>query len=347
MILNDLMLGIYSSAAENSQDVPAYANAPQRTTNGHLESPFIKLSRELREWWIALPPSLRIAPDHMPARSPPAHVVTLNLMYHTALILLHRPFILGAQDLTQGSAFKSYAVCISATAAIHDLLILQASSFGLGHITYLNSYSAYIAATIAVLRFEREHKPGEDHNISTQTLGLKFLLEVLQHNAGSMPALDRSLGIIRKRMKAVLDRQARHHLDSLFSNQMVTQPPSFAVAPNQQYDTTHTVDVKSGKHAASIMVGDEQVLDFNSPLQNVSGTWHGDIPHNVYTDAPFADDFLPAFPGQRLPTGSEQSFGSDVMDPQVRASLMGFNLDSHATLLHSDTDWSLTAPFTG
>ena len=107
-------------------------------------------------------------------------------------------------------------MCIQATAAIHDLIMLQANTFGLSHISYLNAYSVYIAATIAVSRFEREYRPGEDQAAAVQKNGLGFLLEVLQKTANAMPALERSNAIIRKRMKAVLDRQKAQLIGSVF-----------------------------------------------------------------------------------------------------------------------------------
>ena len=107
-------------------------------------------------WSISLPPHLRISPDQMPQLAPLVHIMTLNLLYHTTGILLHRPVILGTGDSNQPGPYRSYQSCLRATTAIHDLLIVQSNTFGLSHITYINAYSAYIAATFAVLRSDRE-----------------------------------------------------------------------------------------------------------------------------------------------------------------------------------------------
>jgi Fungal specific transcription factor domain len=341
VILNDLMQDIYSSSAaarRNMEDTDRHTTADAKAAN---EAPFIKISRDLRDWWISLPSHLRIPPDQMPQLAPPVHIMSLNLTYHTTLILLHRPVILGTKDLAQAAAQRSYQVSIDATAAIHDLLMLQANTFGLSHVSYLNAYSAYIAATIAVLRFEREHKPGEDHTITTQTTGLNFLLEVLRRTAMSMPALDRSVAIIRKRMKAVLDRQAKSQLKSLFPDSSTPAPFTMAATP-QKINLSHTTPYQAITTLS--LINEYPGQDQNSaflPSQNIPMPWQSDMRSSLYSE-PVSEDVLPAFPGQQFPVGSEHSFGSDNfdVDPQARAALMGFNLDPHPRLNHMDLDWS-------
>ena len=325
VILNDLMQGIYSSSAQPTR-------SHEDTEAGTSESSFIKISRDLREFWVSLPEHLRVDPNNVPGVAPPPHIMSLNLLYYTTMILLHRPLIMiSAGDLGQPAAQKSYATCVSATAAIHDLLVLQGNTFGLNHVSYLNAYCAYIAATIAVLRFEREYRPGEDYHRSTQALGLNFLLEVLQRTANAMSSLERSVAIIRKRMKAVLDRQATNQLNSLFP----VQPPiQFDMATSQQQldhpQPTPFQTVPNQSMSAAMYPGSDQAF--------------GQLPTmpTLYSEQSFNEDFLPAFPGHQFPMGSEHSFGTNE---EARSALMRFNLDPYPRFNSAEIDRNFVDAF--
>jgi hypothetical protein len=307
----------------------------------------MRIARDLREWWLALPAYLRITPDRMPSLAPPTHIVSLNVLYQTTIILLHRPFILGARDLSQPAAQKSYTACRTATTAVHGLLKLQANTFGFSHLTYMNAYAAYIAATIAVFRFEREHQPGEDTKMATQNLGLNFLLDVLQGCAVGMPALDRSVAIIKKRMKTVLERLATNTLQNLFPGS-APQPASFNIITPHQQELAQPTAFQQISNPYS---HDDQQQQHASPTyapQGIPMQWQSSVRSSLYKEPSFSDEYLPAFPGQTFPVGSEHSFGSDGMvDSQARTALMSFNLDPHPRLNHSDLDWTFAEAYSG
>lgn len=343
VILNDLMQNIYSpeAAARREMDEEEHS-AEAKAAN---EAPFIRISRDLRDWLISLPPHLRINPDQMPSLAPPVHIMSLNLLYHTTVILLHRPVILGARDMNAAGPARSYQMCIQATGAIHDLIMLQANTFGLSHISYLNAYSVYIAATIAVLRFEREYQPGEDHVLAVQRNGLNFLLDVLQKTSNTMPALERSNAIIRKRLKAVLDRQ-RALIRPNYSNG--STPPKF----NIPTPTSHQMDLAQPTAFQALSnptlahgnySGAETPNSFVAPV-----SWSSNIRGSVYAEpTQMVDDFLPAFPGQQFPVGSEHSFGSNEVDPHSRTALLGYNLDPHPRLNSGDINWNFMDTYEG
>ena len=76
--------------------------------------------------------------------------------------------------------------------------------------------------------------------------------------------------------------------------------------------------------------------------------WQSNVRSSMYKEPSFSDEYLPAFPGQTFPIGSEHSFGSDGMvDSQARTALMGFNLDPHPTLHHGDLDWTFAETYSG
>jgi hypothetical protein len=349
IILNDLMHGIYSPTA-----AAHHGSNESDSSKPALDTPFMRIARDLREWWLALPGYLRITPDRMPPLAPPTHIVSLNVLYQTTIILLHRPFILGTRDLSQPAAQKSYTACVAATAAVHSLLMLQANTFGFSHLTYMNAYAAYIAATIAVLRFEREHQPGEDTEMATQNLGLNFLLEVLQGCAVGMPALERSVAIIKKRMKTVLDRLATNTLQNLFPGS-ASQPASFnIITPHQQELAQPTAfqqisnPYSPNDHHHQQQQQQQQHASPTYAPQGIPFQWQSSVRSSLFKEPSFSDEYLPAFPGQTFPVGSEHSFGSDGMvDSQSRTALMGFNLDPHPRLHHGDLDWSFAEVYSG
>ena len=337
IILNDLIHGIYSPEA-----AARYGHDDHDQTDARLpgDTPFAQIARDLRAWWIELPVYLRIPPDQMPALAPPAHIVSLNLLYHTAIILLNRPFILGHRDFHQPATHHSYSACVAATSAVHDLLVLQANTFGFSHLTYMNGYAAYTALTVAVLRFEREYTAGEDTHHLTQKLGLDFLLECLQNTALLMASLERSVAIIKKRMTAVLDRLAGHHIPPLFPAADRPTPPFHTMAPQSQ-ELAQPTAVQDMSHPFVTRGHSPQPGANYLPPLTVPMPWPSSVRTSLFKEPSLSDDFLPAFPGQSFPVGSEHSFGSDAnVDAQSRAALMGFNLDPHPRLSHGDLDWT-------
>ena len=348
MILNDLLKGIYSPTSPNTDSQTSDAQSRNNEARSS-ESSFIVISRSLQAFWNELPQHLLINPSQNLILAPPVHIVSLNLTYHTTLILLHRPLVLSSSSLQHQAAQKSYATCIAATASIHDLLVLQANTFGLKHVSYLNAYAAYIAATIAVLRFEREHKSGDDHTLSTSNMGLNFLLEVLQCTATAMPALDRSVGIIKKRMKAVLDRHAQSQLNSLFPT---SNPSGFAnnLANPPQLDLASTPPFQALSNPAITAAASYDPTNAFSQPHGIPMQWQSSVRGSLYAEptATFTEDFLPAFPGQQpFPVGTEGYGGlaDPEVDPAARTALMGYNLDPHPRFNGADLNWGYVDEF--
>jgi hypothetical protein len=335
VILNDVLQEIYSPETTARRDEDSTAESK---VSG--DEPFVRISRDLRDWLVCLPPHLRIAPDQMPQLAPPVHIVSLNLLYHTTVILLYRPVVLGARDISQAGPAKAFQICLQATAAIHDLLILQSNTFGLSIISYLNVYCAYIAATVAVVRHEQEVKMGEDSATSAERTGLSFLLDVLDRSAQGMPGLARSGSIIRKKMAAVTSQYASDRSQAPMTTSM-TYPGSAAIGMDMSTDTAfhQRYDPSSMR---SYSHGDLNG-NFVAPMQ-----WQSELRSSLYSEpTSMAEEYLPAFPGQRFPVGSEHSFGSSEVDSQARSALVGYNLDPRPRLNTGDIDWQLLDTFDG
>ena len=337
VILSMTMLDIYGSSSGmneihfNTVNSASTAKAHQ----SHLEprSPktpaFTRISSQLQNWLSSLPVHLRLNVQALPNLSPPPHIVSLNLLYHTTVILLHRPFILDPASFGNPAVSRSYHICTVAAAAIHDLLDLLTTTFGCSHITYLNSYSAYIAATIAVLHFGREEGASDPSalTIPEGKLGLKFFLEILQKTATSMPALARSVEIIKRHMQVILDRRSKRYLDSLFTSAgrgkyTINDQRNRSYVGNSSSNQASTLQIRRSSADGSL-----SPPDIMCSTVNLAG--------------------LPAFPGQNLNMGLQYAFSAEITDPEARAALMGLNLDPHLTLHHDNEGWDFDGGFCG
>ncbi|KAK5694988.1 hypothetical protein LTS12_028634, partial [Elasticomyces elasticus] len=119
-ILGRLMLELYS---------PGSHPQAEAVRNSKMAA-FVTINEELQEWWAGFPPFLKIDPQQIPALSPPHHITSVNLMYHTTLILLHRPRVAGQRDLNAPAVQRSWKICKTAMRNIHDLLQMYIGTFG-------------------------------------------------------------------------------------------------------------------------------------------------------------------------------------------------------------------------
>ncbi|KAH6662500.1 putative Zn(II)2Cys6 transcription factor [Halenospora varia] len=326
VILSSIMLDIYGSSTGFGPE--QYQNDTIAGFHSAKNTAFVRISSSIQKWRDELPEFLRLDVANLPMLSPPLHMVSLNLLYHATLILLHRPFVIGATEIGSPAISRSYQICVVAAAAIRDLLELLTSTFGHGHVSYLNCYSTYIAATIAVLHFQfrEENTMPPDIGVSGEKLDLKFFLGILQKTAVVMPALNRSVEIIKRHMQAILERRSRQYLDSLFKAASDNNPDArrtFAM------DTSSATQFPTHQNQSVI-----QSDTITSPWMVQS------LPDNGYNEYPgFNAEGLPAFPGQNFNIGTDWSLDQEVVDPELRAALLG--LDSHLTLRHESSDWGL------
>ncbi|KAH7378053.1 fungal-specific transcription factor domain-containing protein [Cadophora sp. MPI-SDFR-AT-0126] len=335
IILSTIMLEIYGTS---STDTPTNSTLPNPKN-----SSFIKISTSIQKWWAELPFPVRLDVQNLPPISPPLHIVSLNLLYQTALILLHRPYIIGTHTSFSNPAVqRSYQICVTATAAIHDLLVLLTSTFGYEHTTYLNCYNTYVAATIAVLHFqlrEEENVALPDTGVDAEKLGLKFFLEVLQRSAMAMPGLKRSVEIVKRHMQNILEMRSRRYMESLFpasdrSSNTRTEPLQQQRQHTQNPQRPSAISTNLSSLTQDAISTTSQYPNFPMAIHNS----HSDRSANSEAYPTFNLDGLPAFPGQDYNMGIDCNLDEEMIDPQMRATFSG--LDPHLTLNHESSDWT-------
>lgn len=164
VIINDILFTVY-------------AKKPQQTVN------FVPQTRQrLLQWHDQSPSYLKV--ESSAVQCPPPHILTQNLLYHATLILLHRPF---------RSDSRCRTVSQDAAKEIERLFLLLESSFGLSHTTYLMSYCAYTAATVA-LQDLHDGLEGSQTRIDTY-------LRALEGTRPSCPGIQTSIDIIHRHLE--------------------------------------------------------------------------------------------------------------------------------------------------
>ncbi|OTB05029.1 hypothetical protein M426DRAFT_147102 [Hypoxylon sp. CI-4A] len=149
--------------------------------------------QKLESWVDRLPSQLFISENTTAIVSPPLHILLLNLMYHAITILLCRPY------RTVQPAAKER--CTKAAKMVDTLFVLHVKSFGFQYITYLQTYTLFVACTVNVLDLtENEGADGDSKASLEANSRLRFGLEVFRQ-ANTTPTAVRCAGAISQLLK--------------------------------------------------------------------------------------------------------------------------------------------------
>ena len=77
------------------------------------------------------------------------HILSLNLLYRTLLIILYRPYLQASQ--LHSLQARANGVCVSRAKIIHKFFIIYGKSFNYKLMIYLVNYCSYTAATLRLL----------------------------------------------------------------------------------------------------------------------------------------------------------------------------------------------------
>lgn len=129
---------------------------------------------------------------------PPLHILLLNLLYHTTVILLCRPH--------RALSTAAKARCTEAARATDMLFTLHVRRFGVHCITWLQTYTMFVACTINVRDLKECQEVGSDMTLAHE-LGarLDFGMEVLRQ-AGSTPSANRCALIISQLVQGPISK---------------------------------------------------------------------------------------------------------------------------------------------
>ncbi|PYI30070.1 hypothetical protein BP00DRAFT_374036 [Aspergillus indologenus CBS 114.80] len=187
--------------------------------NTHKTTPnaILNLEKRLRTFHQQLPDSLRIDDvAELPSCIPP-HILCLNILYHTMLILIFRPFFIWSwhHKLREHPlAQRAREVCIEQAAGVNEVFRVYGRMFNFQYQSYLISYCVYTAATIDV-RLTRH----DDRALAESAADrLVVTLRMLETEAKQTPGIRRSIEIIR----SYLGQQQTWSLDPCLQDHAAT-----------------------------------------------------------------------------------------------------------------------------
>ncbi|KAI0110762.1 fungal-specific transcription factor domain-containing protein [Nemania sp. FL0031] len=166
---------------------------PHPTGKSHLLADYLDQTLErLDEWSTRLPQGLLVREDSRTVQCPPLHILLLNLVYQTVVILLCRPY--------RASSETAKARCTRAAQMTDTLFMLHVRRFGFRCVTWLQTYTMFVACTVNV-RDLKENRV-QDRTLADTDLEhaasarLDFGLEILRQGATSTPCAGRCASII-------------------------------------------------------------------------------------------------------------------------------------------------------
>ncbi|KIW30332.1 uncharacterized protein PV07_06082 [Cladophialophora immunda] len=183
---------------------------PHQSKQDHLLAFLDTTVGKLEQWSTSLPPGLFISPDSRVFLCPPIHILLLNLTYHATMILLCRPY--------RNISPRAKGLCTKAAQMIDTLFTLHVRRFGFRFITYLQTYTMFVACTVNVLDLKENESNSRDVVNGTNNMEeclalaqeasvrLNFGLEVLRQ-AGATPSAARCAAVIVQLLRQWSNKQ--------------------------------------------------------------------------------------------------------------------------------------------
>lgn len=164
------------------------------------------LEHDLYGFYQQMPPDLQMTEETAAMKCPPPHICCLNILYHTMLILLYRPFFLkrpSDEELYRHAAM----ICAREAAIVNVFFQAYGRCFANRNQTYLLSYCVYTAATVEV-----DQAGNADPAVAQLAIKrLATTLMMLEDEARQTPGIRRSVDIIKARLSR-LSFETRHVL---------------------------------------------------------------------------------------------------------------------------------------
>ncbi|THX57104.1 hypothetical protein D6D06_03902, partial [Aureobasidium pullulans] len=163
----------------------------------------LEQSSKMRVWWRDLPEHLKINVGALPRQAPPSHIVTLNCLYHTINILLHRTLLRLSSSNRAPSDINidqnPLIQCISSAASIIALFDLFVRTFGDGHVVLSLAYSLYTATSILLLELQANPRNPQRYTMER----LSYCLSALERVKKTNPVIATASELIHKELEAL------------------------------------------------------------------------------------------------------------------------------------------------
>ncbi|KAL7329611.1 hypothetical protein PS15p_204680 [Mucor circinelloides] len=164
-----------------------YVRSLQYTGAKQADSVLTTWNKKLQQWYDHLPDSLQIKKDSSNSNHtlPPTAVCQLHMIYHTTVILLHRPFIPGPNQSLLPSLLPCASICSAAADAV---LSITNAMLAENKLRYVMNYAVYYIFTsgIIFIRTACTVKPNNAPSLSSDDKSLEAKVKVTK----CMQALD-------------------------------------------------------------------------------------------------------------------------------------------------------------
>ncbi|KAF5535025.1 hypothetical protein FPHYL_13286 [Fusarium phyllophilum] len=156
-----------------------------------------KIEQALQQWRDKLPSEL----DFQPWLSTSTAVQTPNIMvlhnvYHSLIILVHRPFISDDYLRSTATSGRSWEHCTVAAKCITSIASVYKSTYGLNGAPYVLAYTVYVACTIHVRNAASRSQSGDHLSM------LRSSLECLDELCTANPGVAKPANSIRRLIEA-------------------------------------------------------------------------------------------------------------------------------------------------
>ncbi|KAF5577026.1 Nit-4-like protein [Fusarium pseudoanthophilum] len=187
-----------------------------------------KIEQALQQWRDKLPSELDFQPwlcTSTAVQTP--NIMVLHNVYHSLIILVHRPFISDDHLRSTATSGRSWEQCTVAARCITSIASVYKSIYGLNGAPYVLAYTVYVACTIHV-RNAASQSQTRDHLVM-----LKSSLECLDELCTANPGVAKPARSIRRlieanRLNLLTDSNALEHTDASFD--LDTIQSTFSVA---------------------------------------------------------------------------------------------------------------------
>lgn len=165
-------------------------------TLSNAQSSLQHVDDALQKWKENLSPQLDFQPwpsTEAPQIYQPPNIMVLHGLYHSLIILLHRPFISDGHLRSTATPSRSWERCTAAARNITGIALAYKSAWTLSGAPYVLGYTIYVACTIHVRNAASQDHHGREHS-SLLVASLKCLDELCLAN----PGVVRPASIIRR-----------------------------------------------------------------------------------------------------------------------------------------------------
>ncbi|KAK5231477.1 hypothetical protein LTR72_000659 [Exophiala xenobiotica] len=226
----------------------------------------------LQSWRENLPANLDFQPRDMQESSaslPPPNLMNVHALYHSLLILLHRPFISDGHLRSTATPALSWGRCTSAARSITSIAQAWKTAYSLRGAPYLLSYAIYVACTIHVRNSAAEASGTNREHRSLLGASLTCLEQLCMAN----PGVAKPMKIIQRLMEAskIELQQGKYHdaprMLSLVAHKSVPEENAFPSYSPASFDFDTIYSMFPARNAANpnLQCSGEALFDSNIP----------------------------------------------------------------------------------